>query len=211
MAKCKQPAFLWLAAAGVCCCLTLLTVLYALHSSPVMRVDTDAIAQTAQQALDCIVSGDYDTLESFLYGSPDLGEPPAVSDTAEGILWEAYAKSLHFRLEDTVQVEGIHPEITVHAQYLDIPSAADSLQAIAEALAEEKAAAATSEEGIYDSEHNYLPEFVSQLLKEAAAQALESSQTQETELLLEFADTDEGWKIRLTEPLVQLLSGFPER
>lgn len=202
MKSISRPAAAWLMVAGVVilCSILVLVMGLSANTSP----DTALLTQTADSAMQLTSAGDYPALSQLLLDTPELGNAPAPSDTAQGIIWQAWQESLHYTLSDPELEET--PIVRINVTCLDIGAVTTAMEAIAPELLQIKADEAETE--IYDADHAYLPEFLAGVLKDAAVQALEAAPTMEREILLEFVRTQDGWFIRPTKSLLQMLSGF---
>lgn len=175
---------------------------------PKLLVDEEAIRETARDLMDHVCSGDYAEVRLLLSGSPDLGQPPQ-SDTPAGLLWQAYLNSIGYACADHCSCTDSQVTIDISLSVLDISAVTDTLQQTGQALLEERASQIHDESLVYDADHNYLESFLSQILMDATAQALdENSHTIERQLTLLFTRQDGVWKIVPTQELQQFLSGY---
>lgn len=209
MEKMKRSVVLWLAAGVMVSLCTLAAVAYGVNSSPTVLVDSTEVLETAEQMLECVRSGDYDTLGQLLYGAPNLGTCPEESENAESLIWYAFLDSIQYQLPAECYALDSAVALDVRVSCLDISAVTDSLQTIAPELLAQKAQEMDSEQDIYDEEHNYREDFLSEVLRSATAQILaEQPQTMEREITLRLARSNDRWQVVPTEELLQFLSGF---
>ena len=201
-------ALAWMAA-GILFSLSVFAVLiFGLKQPPRLLVDDAAVRSAAQNLMECVRSGDYEGAGQLLSGSPDLGQPPR-PDTPEGLLWQAYTGSIRYEYAPHCGCTGSQVTLEMTLQCLDISSVTDSLQQTAQALLEQRASQIHDESLVYDGDHNYLESFLTPILMDAAAQALEEhGKPMERKLELVFTRQDGTWKIVPTQELQQLLSGY---
>lgn len=205
----KRTTLFWAAAGALLGLCTLLLLAVGLHSRPALRVDPASVTEAAEEMMACAAAGDYETLSGLLYGSPNLGTPPADGESAEGRIWKAFHDSLDYTFSEACCIGDSGVALDMHVTCLDLSAVTEKLQACAPGLLEQKAKALDDESLIYDDAHNYQPAFLSQVMQEAAAQVLgDQPQTLERELRLQFVRADGRWQVVPTGELLQLLSGF---
>lgn len=204
----KQPAVLWSIAGIVLSLCTILCAVIGSNSSPKVLLDSAAIVETAEQTLECVRSGDYDTLTQLLYGSPRLGEAPVKTDEPESVILFAFLDSIHYDISQECYASGSGVALDVHIDYLDISAVSEKLQAIVPDLMIQLAESKEKPE-IFDEERNYQPAFLEEVLCTATAQVLsQEPPITERDITLEFVRSGDGWLVVPTESLTQLLSGY---
>lgn len=209
MKKTKQPAVLWGIGGILLSLLTLMVTICGVNSTPVLLLDDRVVIEAAAEALECARTGDYEALGQMLYGSPDLGKFSEDTENAESLILHAYLDSIRYEFAPECYPSGDQLALDAAINCLDIPALSDSLQAIVPDLMNEIADRKESEAEIYDAEHNYLPEFIAEVLFAATEQVLaEQPHTTQREITLNLARGDGRWQVVPTQPLLQLLSGF---
>lgn len=206
MEKTKRSVILWSIAGAILSLCTLAAVIYGINSTPKVLVDSEALAASAEEVLECARSGDYDALSQLLYGTPDLGACPEKAENAESMIWYAFLDSIDYQVSQECYASGSGVALDIRIRCLDISAVTASLQAIAPELLLQTA---QQEEDIYDEQNNYRESFISEVLCAATAQVLaEEPQLLDRELTLTFTRSDGRWQVVPTESLLQLLSGY---
>lgn len=206
MEKTKRSVILWSIAGAILSLCTLAAVIYGINSTPKVLVDSEALAASAEEVLECARSGDYDALSQLLYGTPDLGACPEKAENAESMIWYAFLDSIDYQVSQECYASGSGVALDIRIRCLDISAVTASLQAIAPELLLQTA---QQEEDIYDEQNNYRESFISDVLCAATAQVLaEEPQLLDRELTLTFTRSDGRWQVVPTESLLQLLSGY---
>ena len=201
-------ALLWMALGLLIGLLVLAILISGLKQPPRLLVDDAVFHSEAEALMASLRAGDYEKARGLLSGTPDLGQPPR-PDTPEGLLWQAYTDSIRYECAPHCECTGSQVTLEMTLQCLDISSVTDELQQTAQTLLQERAAQLQDESLIYDGEHNYLDSFLTPILMDAAAQALEENgRPMERKLELVFTRQDGTWKIVPTQELQQLLSGY---
>lgn len=204
----KRATVCWAAAAMVIGLLTLFLLGYGINSSPALRVNPADLTEAAEQVIGQIVSGDYETLSSLLYGAPNLGTPPA--EGPEAMIWKAFHDSIQYEIPENAYVLDAGAAMDLDVTCLDLSALTASLQQTAPKQMAEKANALGDDSLIYDASHNYREDFLRAVMEEAAAQVLAGQpQTVEQVLTLQFVRADGRWQVVPTGELLQFLSGFP--
>lgn len=205
----KHPALIWGIAGILLSLLTIIAAVTGIHSSPVLLMDTDVIVQAAEQTLDCVKTGDYETLETMLYGAPALGQLPEKDETMQSRILYTYLDSIRYELADTCQVSGNGISLSAQIQCMDISSVSAALQEIVPDLMQQVADEYGDEARIYDADHNYQNAFLEDVLSRALDQVLaDNPHTTQKDLILQFARSQDGWKVVADPAFVQLLTGF---
>ena len=205
----KHPALIWGIAGILLSLLTIIAAVTGIHSSPVLLMDTDVIVQAAEQTLDCVKTGDYEALETMLYGAPALGQLPEKDEAMQSRILYTYLDSIHYDVADTCQVSGDGISLSVQIQCMDITSVSAALQEIVPDLMQQVADEYGDEARIYDADHNYQNAFLEDVLSRALDQVLaDNPHTTQKDLILQFARSQDGWKVVADPAFVQLLTGF---
>ena len=205
----KHPTLIWGIAGILLSLLTIIAAVTGIHSSPVLLMDTDVIVQAAEQTLDCVKTGDYEALETMLYGAPALGQLPEKDEAMQSRILYTYLDSIHYDVADTCQVSGDGISLSVQIQCMDISSVSAALQEIVPDLMQQVADEYGDEARIYDADHNYQNAFLEDVLSRALDQVLaDNPHTTQKDLILQFARSQDGWKVVADPAFVQLLTGF---
>lgn len=205
----KHPALIWGIAGILLSLLTIIAAVTGIHSSPALLMDTDVIVQAAEQTLDCVKTGDYEALETMLYGAPALGQLPEKDEAMQSRILYTYLDSIRYDLADTCQVSGDGISLNAQIQCMDIASVSAALQEIVPELMQQVADEYGDEAKIYDAEHNYQNAFLEDVLSRALDQVLaDNPHTTQKDLILQFSRSQDGWKVVADSAFVQLLTGF---
>lgn len=120
MKNTNKYALLWSAAGLFFSLMALLVVITGL-SGKVFITDPEGIPQAANQILSCVQSGDWETLQKSVVGTPSLDLETGGPGSAEAILWDAYQKSFLWSIENDYSVSGPYVMQSVTVTCLDIP------------------------------------------------------------------------------------------
>ena len=204
----KRATACWAIAGLLVSLCTLFVLRYGTTHGPAVLVDSQSVAEAADQVMACAAAGDYGALEALLYGAPHLGEAPQKDDSAQGLIWKAYLDSIEYSFGSCYAVDS-NMALDVCVTCLDISSVTDSIQEIAPGLMAKKAAQITDENKVYDEAHNYREDFLAEVMAESAAQALgNQAQTMEQTFTLQLVRSDGTWQVVPTEEFLRFLSGF---
>ena len=204
----KRATACWAIAGLLVSLCTLFVLRYGTTHGPAVLVDSQSVAEAADQVMACAAAGDYGALEALLYGAPHLGEAPQKDDSAQGLIWKAYLDSIEYSFGSCYAVDS-NMALDVCVTCLDISSVTDSIQEIAPGLMAKKAAQITDENKVYDEAHNYREDFLAEVMAESAAQALgNQAQTMEQTFTLLLVRSNGTWQVVPTEEFLRFLSGF---
>lgn len=205
----KRATACWAIAGLLVSLCTLFVLRYGTSHSPAVLADTNAVKDAADQVMSCAAAGDYEGLESLLYGASQLGEAPETDESAQGMIWKAYLDSIEYSFPESAYAVDTKMVLDVCITCLDISSVTDALQDIAPGLMAEKAAQITDANVVYDENHNYRDDFLAEVMAQSASQALSgNTQTIEKTITLQFVRSDDTWQVLPTQELLQFLSGF---
>lgn len=204
----KSSAMGWSLFGLLLCLIAFFLLCTALRGKPVLKIDTEPVLSACENALDAAAAGDYEALEPFLSESLALGSSPARDRTAAGILWDAYLKSLSYEIISDPYAVGTHMAVDVRVSCLDMDAVAGSLKALTPEVLVQKASG-LPEAQVYDSAHNYQPDFLAQVLVQSATRALKEIDTPIThDLTVQLSRENGSWKVVPTDGFLSLLSGF---
>ena len=166
--------------------------------------EANAFAQSVLSALD---SGDFVTVESYLYGKPNLGldREPSAAEGKE--LWNAYRSSMEVTTDERCHGEGANIYQTARVTYMDIAQTLSDLDRRAEELlknkldAQEDSAALLGEDG-------QIPQKLKEELRAAALQeALKDAKTVSTQITFQLIEKDDQWWVLPDQAMLDILSG----
>ena len=196
MSEQKKTINGWLLAGVLLSLFTLVAAVYGINSSPVLLLDTAAVTEAAQQTMECVRSGDLDSLSQMLLGNPALGESPKKQDAA-GQIWYAYLDSIQYEVSEECRPTDSGLEVDVIIHCLDISKVTEEMQAVVPTLMTQAQAEQASEAEI----SKVLCTAIGQILDEAAPMT-------EQVIVLQLVRIGNRWQVVPTEAFQQFLSGF---
>ena len=209
MKNMKKPAILWGIAGLVLSLCVLIAAVYGMNSSPAMLADPASVTATAEQALECVRSGNFEELETLLSGNTQLGDAPSGEDTAESLIWQAFLESVEYEIAEEVTTSANGVCVNVHIRCLDIAQLSDTLQETVPELIRKIVTETEDKSKIYDAERNYQDTFLAEVLLTATKQILTKQlPTTELDMVLNLVPSADGWQVAPTEELLQFLTGF---
>lgn len=178
------------------------------NAQPVLVEAPEAARQRAEMLMEAICNGDYDTAGDLLYGQPDLGLGRDATDEVGMMFWQALEESRSYTFSGGCYATEDGVAIDVELRGLDMSSVTANLKSRAQTLLEQRVAEAEDTSDIYVEGGEYREEFVMEVLRDAAAAALEEdARTAVWPLTLNFICDGEQWWIRLDDSLLAALSG----
>lgn len=191
--------------------LTVSAVMLALsnrEASPILAKQPEAARVQVQTMLDALCSGEYDTVSSCLYGTPDLGMGGQAADPVGQIFWEAMGDSFHYKLAEDFHATDSGVSLDVTISVLDLSAATANLRQRAQALLEQRIAQAEDTDEIYDANNEYREDFVMNALYDAAREALAQDAAYISwDLTLNLIYENGQWWIMPEQDLLKALSG----
>lgn len=178
------------------------------EASPILAKQPDAAKVQVQTMLDALCNGEYDTVSSCLYGTPDLGMDAQAADPVGQLFWDALGESFRYELGEEFRAtdSGVALDVTISA--LDIQAATANLRPRAQALLEERIAAAEDPDEIYDENYDFREDFVMDALYDAALEALAQDKAYISwDLTLNLIYENGQWWIMPEQDLLKALSG----
>ena len=175
---------------------------------PILVKPSQGAARVATDMLQAVADGDYDKAGTMILGEPDLGVDREADGAVGQFLWNAYQESLEFEAvgELFTTKEGVAQRYTV--RYLDVNSVAANLREYSRALLQERVEQAEDVTEVYDENHEYREELVSEVLCEAAKMALEKDAAYKEEtFVLNLTYRDGNWWVVLDNSLLTAISG----
>ena len=174
---------------------------------PVMvRYPQEAEECTAAM-MDALCGGDFRQASRYLYGAPVPDAGAGGGDEAAAQLWTAFVSSLQCTPESRCYATagGVAQDITVSS--LDIGQVLQTMKTEAPLLLEQQIARAGSMDEVYDADHEYREEFLQDVMRRAAAAALETADTAAHTLTVNLTYRDGQWWIVPEQALLEAVSG----
>lgn len=179
-----------------------------LDRPPVLLAPAADARNTAAAFLDAICAGDYETAQSHLLGTPELGADRPSDTEFGGIVWDAFVESMSYTLqgESFISDTGIAQEVTLH--FLDIDATTAGLRVRAEALLAALQRNAEDVSELYAPDGGYREDVVMEVVKTAVGQVLTEDAAMTTvSLTLELTCINGTWWVLPDEGLLQAISG----
>ena len=178
------------------------------NASPVLVRQPESAGVRVQTMLDALQAGEYETVSSCLYGTPDFGMEGQAAHPVGQLFWDALGSSFRYEIPGDFYAtdSGVAMDVTVSA--LDLSAATANLRDRAQKLLEQRIAEAEDQDEIYDSNNEFREEFVMDALYDAAVDALaEDSQEVTWNLTLNLIYENGQWWIMPEQELLKALSG----
>ncbi len=168
----------------------------------------DAAVECSEQLRKALEDGDYRAAGNLMYGQPDLGADQEPENAVGSLLWDAFTDSFScaFRGSCYATDAGIFRDASITV--LDIAGVTDVLTERARDLLEQRAEQAEDKSQLYDEQNNFREELISEVILEAAAQALaEDAQTVTYDVTLNLICRDDQWWVVPDQTLLLAISG----
>ena len=179
-----------------------------LHAPPVLVEVPDAALEQVEAMMDAVCEGDYEEAARHLYGCPDLGLDREPADPVGLLIWNAFADSLSYELagECFATDAGLSQKVVFRS--LEFESITEKLGERAQTLLAQRVEEAEDTTQIYDENNEYREDFVMEVLRDAAEDAIaEDARYQEQEITLNLTYRDGQWWIMPEQALISAISG----
>lgn len=190
-----------LAAAALVVCLT------GREAEPVMVRYPQEAEECAGAMMDALCGGDFRQASRYLYGTPVPDAGAGGGDEADAQLWTAFASSLRCTPESRCYATagGVAQDITVSS--LNIGQVLQTMKTTAPLLLEQQIARAGRMDEVYNADHEYREEFLQDVMRRAAAAALETADTVAHTLTVNLTYCDGQWWVVPDQALLEAVSG----
>lgn len=168
----------------------------------------DAAVECSEQLMQALEDGDYDAAGNLMYGQPDLGADREPENAVGSLLWSAFVDSFSYAFQGSCYAtdSGIFRDASITV--LDVASVTDTLTERAQALLEQRVEQAEELSQLYDEQNNFREDLVSEVLLEAAAQALaQDARTVTYDVTLSLICRDDQWWVVPDQTLLLAISG----
>ena len=194
---------------GIVLLVSSLLVCLASLNAPAIMVGTPKAAQVcAQNLLDAVSEGDYDTASQHLYGQPQLGVDREPAEQTGQKLWDAYIDSFSYTLTGGCYPTQNGVALNVAISALDLSSVGSTLADRMEAMLTERIEAEGEISEIYDENGDFQDALIQEILNNAFQEALEEDAEITTqEIALNMTYQDGRWWIVPDQALLQAISG----
>lgn len=175
--------------------------------APVRVEVPEAAVQTAEDMLNAIADGDFTKASEYMYRRPDLGADRALTGEAAAV-WEIFQSGISCELTSECYYSGTSLAIDAVITVPDIASITDSLNSHARELMNQRIAAATEMEELYDEENNFRQDLIDDVMAQAVECALaEEPETLTFEATLGIVYEGKQWWVVPDNGLMNALTG----
>lgn len=177
-------------------------------AEPVLTAPPLAAKSQALAMMNSLCRGDFDGVSERLLGNPDLGLDREPAEEVGVLIWDSYLDSLSYELDGTCYATSSGLAQNVKLTCMDIASVTASLRERSHALLEERLETTKNTSEIYDENNEYREDFVMNVLRDAAVEALEEDAEENTvDLTLHLTYQDGQWWVVADSQLLDAISG----
>lgn len=177
-------------------------------AGPVLVEQPQAARARVQTMLDALCEGDWNTVSSSLYGTPDLGLDRDAADPVGQLFRQAVEDSYTYELAEDFHATDSGVSLDVVITALDLDCVTVNLRDRAQAKLEQRIREADDPDEVYDENNEFREEFVMGALYDAALEALEQdAQTISWEITLNLIYQNDRWWIMPEQTLLEAISG----
>lgn len=188
--------------------IALAVCLLARDAAPRLLMGSRGASECAGAMLTRLCAGDYAGASAYLYGNPKLDSNGEYNSQVTRQLWDAFTGSLEYELvgESYATVSGVAQKVVIRG--MEIPSVTAGLKQRAQSLLEQRVEQAQSMAEVYDENHEYRPDFVDTVLRDAVNQAVSADAAYtERELTLNLVYDKDQWWVMPDQALLSAISG----
>lgn len=204
--KCISAVF---AVFGVCAAAA--AVFLGLHfrnAEPVLLTPPDEARVHLVAMMDAVCDGDYVHASEHILGTPGLGVDREAADEVGVLIWDAFVDSLSYELEGDCYATDNGLAQNVVFTCMDITSVTANLRDRSQTMLEARVEAAEDSSEIYDENYQYREDFVMEVLRESALDALEEDAKDMTvTLTVNMSYRDGQWWVVANNELLDAISG----
>lgn len=177
-------------------------------AKPILIGQPDAARQQVVTMLDALCAGDYDTVGTSLYGSPNLGLDRTPEDEVSALVWEALADSFSYELKGDFYATDSGVAQNVVITCMDLKSVVENLRERSMTMLEQRVQETEDRDEVYDQFGNYREEFVMGVVMDTVRDVLENrAQTVSWEVTLNMVYENGRWWIMPDQPVLKAISG----
>ena len=191
-----------IAMAGVALCLS------CRDAAPVLAAVPQDAKQCADDLMNALSRGDYESAGDLLYGTPDLGVGREAADEVGVLIWDAFEDSIEYEFTGDFYATdtGIARDVTITT--LDITSVTQTLRERSQTLLERRVQNAENVSQVYDENNDYREDFVMDVLFDAAYQSLQEDARNVTrDVTLKLVYRQGSWWVLPDPTLLAAISG----
>ena len=176
--------------------------------TPMLLQPPAGAVSLAEELMEAVCGGDFETAETMLYGQPELGADRQPSDAAGAMIWNAYVNSLDYELMGELYATDAGLAQDVKIIFMELPTVTANLSARTHQLLNEAIAAAEDVSELYDEKNEYREDLVMDILHRAVAQALEEDVRYSYRVVqLQLVFRDGQWKAVADRHFLDAVSG----
>ena len=181
--------------------------LRAVDAEPILLSSSGEPEDTARAFLDTLCAGDYAAAAEYCVGGLPSEQTPQEGEEAE--LYAAMKASWAWERVGEAEKNGIYAALPVEISALDVAALSEGMNDEVNALLARYVDEAERVADVYDESGSYRSEVVARVWDEVwhgrLARAEEFVRSAETVLTLRY--TEEGWRVLVSDELLNLLSG----
>ena len=182
--------------------------LFSLNAPVRMAELPEAAVECAEAFSAAMEAEDFDAVQKFIYGQPELGLAGTPEDELTGMAWELMGKNFAFSWEGECYLKEAVLCRDAAVTYLDAASITDNLPVRAHDLLTQRVEAAADMAELYDDSGEFREELIDAVLKEALTQAcVEDVETVTANTTVQLVFRDGQWWVVPDAVLLTALSG----
>ena len=144
-------------------------------TAPVLLEAPEEASLQVEKLMDAVCDGDFAVANTLLYGAPNVGTDCVSADSVGAMIWEAYVESLDYELVGGLYATDAGIAQKVKLIHMELDTVTAQLGQRARALLKEAVESAEEVSQLYDENNEYQDALVTDVLREAARQALEEA------------------------------------
>ena len=166
-------AYLFAILAVLIVALTIGVIIRFRGTVPMLVSAPEGAAHQVEHLMNAVCNGNFEQAQNMLYGTPDLGMSRKPEHPVGKMVWDTYLESFNYELEGTLYATDRGLAQNVKMITLERDTLTKNIGARAKELLNERISTAQDVSELYDAENEYREELVTEVLQEAARQALE--------------------------------------
>ena len=203
----KRVSWIFGTLGAVLAAVVLVICLTQRSAEPVLLRYPQEAENCVSQMMKNLCADNFRQASRYVYGEPELGAELPAGDGAAAQLWDSFTSSLRYEPKGKcyATATGLAQDVTVSS--LDMGAVLQDMEQIAPQLLEQRVAQAKNMDEIYDADHEYLEEFLQDVMQEAAAAALENAETVQRPLTVNLLYDRRQWWVLPDRALLSAISG----
>lgn len=183
-------------------------VIFCQGKLPVLVQPSQDAVRQAENFMEAVCRGNFVQAQTMLHGQPDLGADRMPSGTVGQMVWNAYVESLDYELVGPLCVteNGLVQNVKIIS--LELSTATEEVGERARGLLNGAIESAEDVSELYDGRNNYREDLVTELLDQAAREALEEDVRYGYQVIpLQLVFEDGCWQVVADQKLLDAISG----